>query len=43
MTHISFPTLFPRGIIIFKGVLTKFLTKFPNLKNNCQFNERPEI
>ena len=24
MTHIWSPTLFPRGIIIFKGVLTKF-------------------
>ena len=43
MTHISFPTLFSRGITIFKGVLTKFLTKFPNLENNCRFNERPEI
>ena len=34
MTHIWFPTEFPRGIIIFQGVLTKliFLTKFPHLK-----------
>ena len=34
MTHIWFPTLFPRGIIIFQGVLTKlpFLTKFPHLE-----------
>ena len=24
MTHIKAPTLFPRGIIIFQGVLTKF-------------------
>ena len=31
MTHIWSPTLFPRGIIIFQGVLTKlnFLRKFP--------------
>ena len=34
MTHIKAPTLFPRGILIFQGVLTKFhiLTKFPHLK-----------
>ena len=34
MTHIWSPTLFPRGIIIFQGVLTKFnfLTKFPHLE-----------
>ena len=45
MTHIWFPTLFPRGIIIFQGVLTKFnfLTKFRHLEKNCQFNERPKI
>ena len=24
MTHIKFPTLFPRGILIFQGVLAKF-------------------
>ena len=37
MTHIWFPTLFPRGIIIFQGVLTKFnfLMKFPHLEKNC--------
>ena len=37
MTHIWFPTLFPRGIITFQGVLTKFnfLTKFPHLEKNC--------
>ena len=37
MTHIWFPTVFPRGIIIFKGVLTKFnfLMKFPHLGKNC--------
>ena len=41
MTDIKAPTLFPRGILIFQGVLTKFhiLTKFPHLKKNCQFNE----
>ena len=34
MTHIWFPTVFPRGVIIFQGVLTKFhfLTIFPNLE-----------
>ena len=34
MTHIKVPTLFPRGILIFQGVLTKFhiLMKFPHLK-----------
>ena len=32
--HIWFPTLFPRAILIFQGVLTKFnfLTKFQHLK-----------
>ena len=45
MTHIWFPTLFLRGIIIFQGVLKKFnfLTKFPHLEKNCHFNERPKI
>ena len=45
MTHIQAATLFPRGILIFQGVLTKFhiLTKFPYLKKNCQFNERLKI
>ena len=45
MTHIWFPTLFPRGIIIFQGVLTKFnfLMKFQHLEKNCQFHERPKI
>ena len=45
MTHIKAPTLFPRGILIFQGVLRKFhiLTKFPHLKKNCQFNERLKI
>ena len=34
MIHIKAPTLFPRGILIFQGVLTKFhiLTKFPYLE-----------
>ena len=37
MTHIWLPILFPRGIMTFPGVLTKFnfLTKFPRLENNC--------
>ena len=37
MTHIWFPTEFPRGITIFQGVLTKFsfLMKFPHLEKNC--------
>ena len=44
MIHIWFPTEFPRGIIIFQGVLTKFnfLTKFPHLEKICRFNERPK-
>ena len=43
--HIKAPTLFPRGILIFQGVLTKFhiLMKFPHLKKICQFNERLKI
>ena len=34
MTHIKAPILFPRGIIIFQGVLTKFnfSMKFPHLE-----------
>ena len=34
IAHISSPTLFPRGILIFQGVLTKFnfLTKFQHLE-----------
>ena len=45
MTHIWSPTLFPRGIITFQGVLTKFnfLMKFPHLEKNCQFYEIPKI
>ena len=45
MTHIWSPTLFPRGIITFQGVLTKFnfLTKFPHLEKNCWFYEIPKI
>ena len=39
------PYMIPWGIIIFQGVLTKFnfLTKFPHLETNCQFNEIPKI
>ena len=45
MIHIKAPTLFPRGISIFQGVLRKFhiLMKFPHLEKNCRFNERLEI
>ena len=34
--HIWYPTLFPRGIIIFQAVLTKFnfSTKFPHLEKS---------
>ena len=34
ITHVWSPTLFPRGILIFQGVLAKlnFLTKFPHLE-----------
>ena len=39
MTHIWFPILFPRGIMTFPGVLTKFnfLTKFPRLQKIVDF------
>ena len=42
---IKAPTLFPRGILIFQGVLTKFnfLMKFQHLEKNCRFNESPQI
>ena len=45
MTHIWSPTLFPRGIITFQGVLTKFnfSMKFQHLEKNCRFNETPKI
>ena len=45
MTHIKALTPFPRGILIFQGVLRKFhiLMKFPHLEINCQFNERLKI
>ena len=45
IAHICSTTLFPRGIIIFQGVLTKFnfLMKFPHVKKNCRFNEIPQI
>ena len=45
IAHIWSPTLFPRRIIIFQGVLTKFnfSMKFPHLEKNCQFNESPQI
>ena len=45
MTHIWSPTLFPRGITTFQGVLTKFnfSMKFHHLEKNCQFNEIPKI
>ena len=45
IAHIWSPTLFPRGILIFQGVLTKFnfSMKFPHLEKNCQFYEIPKI
>ena len=45
MSYTNAPTLFPRGILLFQGVLRKFhiLMKFPHLEKNCQFNERPKI
>ena len=42
MTHIWSPTLSPRGIMIFQGVLNKF-PFFRQIGNNCQFEERPKI
>ena len=43
MTHIWSPTLFPRGIMIFQGVLNKFpfFVKITISGKNCQFEERP--
>ena len=45
MTHIWSPILFPRGIITFQGVLTKFnfSMKFQHLEKNCRFNKRLKI
>ena len=45
IAHIWSPTLFPREILIFQGVLTKlnFSMKFPHLEKNCRFNEIPKI
>ena len=45
IAHIWSPTLFPRGILFFQGVLTKFnfSMKFPHLEKNCQFYEIPKI
>ena len=48
MTHIWSPTLFPRGIIIFQGVLTKFyflmkflhLEKFVNLMKDLKYDQQ---
>ena len=39
------PTLFPREILIFQGVLTKFnfLMKFPHLEKTFRFYEIPKI
>ena len=41
ITYIWNPTLFPRGIIIFQGVLTKFnfLKEIPTSGKICRFNE----
>ena len=43
MTHIWSPTLFPRGIMIFQGVLNKFpfFIKISISGKNCKFEERP--
>ena len=45
MTHIWSPTLFPRRIMIFQGVLNKFpfFKKISISRKNCQFEERPKI
>ena len=48
ITHIWSPTLFPRGIIIFQGVLTKFkfsmkfpyLEKFTDLMKNLKYEHQ---
>ena len=45
MTHIWSPILFPRGIMIFQGVLNKFpfFNKISISGKNCRFEERPKI
>ena len=45
MTHIQSPTLFPQGIIIFQGVLTKFhfFDEISTSGKVCQFNEGLKI
>ena len=45
MTHIWSPTLFPREIMIFQGVLNKFpfFDKISISGKNCRFEERPKI
>ena len=44
MTHIWSPTLFPRGIITYQGVLIKFnfSMKFQHLGKNCWYNKIPK-
>ena len=45
IAHVWSPTLFPRGIIIFQGVLTKFhfFDRIPTSGENCRFNEGLKI
>ena len=45
IAHIWSPTLFPRRIIIFQGVLTKFnfLTKFPHLEKIGESGTREKM
>ena len=44
MTFIWSPTLLPRGIIILKGVLTKFhFQQISTSGKNCQFNKGLKI
>ena len=45
ITHIGSPTLFPGGIIIFQGLLTKlnFFDEISRSGKICRFNEGPKI
>ena len=45
MTHIWSPTLLPKGIMIFQGVLNKFpfFVKISISGKNCQLEEKPKI
>ena len=43
IAYIGSPTLFPRRIIIFQGVLTKFFHEISKSGKICHFHEGPKI